>query len=279
LWDGRITTLFLTALGWWGSVVLAALHLHSLRTPNADPVGRAHVALGVLSFGIGYCFAVSWPLFENIAFPGLAVVVAALLERPPSPFRRRWVGALMVLAVASMGFAVYRKFTSPHSWGLWVEPPIYDTRGRFEHPALAGMRISDVSSALYALVSKIAQEKTKPGDRIFVYPNMPILYAIADRRPVTFSLAHWVDICPDFLGQEDAARLRANPPKLMILRDDSILFVANEERLYRGGRRSSVRDIVKAFEDLAPLYDRVAVFESSSAERIVFLVRRESPSR
>jgi hypothetical protein len=64
----------------------------------------------------------------------------------------------------------------------------------------------------------------------------------------------------------------------LILRNDSMSFVRNEERLYRGGQRSSVRDIVQAFNDLAPLYDRVAVFESTSAARIVFLVRRGPPS-
>jgi hypothetical protein len=277
-WSGRVTTLFLTALGWWGSLALAALHIHSPRKGNGDPAGRAVVALGILSFGIGYCFAVSWPLFENIAFPGLGVVVARMLERPPSDVRRRWVGPVVILAVASMGFSEYRKFSSPHTWGLWSEPPIYANSSRFEHPALTGMRISAVSSDLYTLVERVAKERTAPDDRIFVYPNMPILYAIADRRPATYSLAHWVDICPDFLGREDAARLTANPPKLMIIREDSMAFVANEERLYRGGRPSSVREVVRAFTDLAPGYDRVAVFRSAAASPIVFLVRRDTAS-
>jgi len=276
-WNGRITTLFLTAVGWWGSLALAALHLRSLRKGRLDPIGRAHVALGVLSFGIGYCFAVSWPLFENMAFPGLAVVVAAMLERPPSVFRKRWVTALLVLAFASMGLAGYRKFTAPYTWGLWSEPPIYEERGRFQHPAITGMRISKVSSDLYTLVAQVAHERTDPADRIFVYPNMPILYAIADRRPSTYSLAHWVDTCPDFLGLEDAARLKANPPKLLILGEVSIDFIANEERLYRGGERSGLRHVIDAVNDLAPLYDRVAVFESTVAAPIVFLVRRDPP--
>jgi hypothetical protein len=201
-----------------------------------------------------------------------------MLERPPSDVRRRWARPVLALAIAAMAFSGYRKFSSPHTWGLWFEPPIYANSSRFEHPALTGMRISAVSSELYALVERVAKEQTAPDDRIFVYPNMPILYAIADRRPATYSLAHWVDICPDFLGREDAARLRTNPPKLMIIREDSLAFVANEERLYRGGRPSSVRDIVHAFNDLAPAYDRVAVFRSTAAAPIVFLVRRDGAS-
>ena len=275
-WYGRSTTLFLTALGWWGSLVLAALHIGSLRKGSLDPDGRVHVALGILAFGIGYCFAVSWPLFENMALPGLAVVIAAMLERPPSDARGRWVTAILVLSVGSVALSEYRKFNSPHTWGLWFEPPLYTARGRFEHPALAGMRISETSSELYAAVAQVARDKTTPDDRMYVFPNMPILYAIADRRPATYALAHWVDICPDFLGREDAARLKANPPKLLIIRADSIGFVQNEERLYRGGKRSSVRDIVDALNELAPMYDRLGVFESPAAAPILFLLRRDA---
>ena len=66
---------------------------------------------------------------------------------------------------------------------------------------------------------------------------------------------------------------------MMIIRDDPLAFVANEERLYRGGRRSSVRDIVGAFTELAPMYDRVGVFTSHAAAPIFFLIRRDPPGR
>jgi hypothetical protein len=266
--DSRVPTLFLTALGWWGSLALAVLYWRSLGKGGLDPAARALFALGVLSFGIGYSFAVSWPLFENIAFPGLALVVAATLERPPTAWPRPWVGALLVMSCASMGVAVYRKATFPHSWGYWSEPPLYSQRGRFKHPALAGLRISEASSDLYAA----------PDDRIFVFPNMPILYAIANRHPATYSLAHWVDICPDFLGKDDAARLRANPPKLLIVREDPLSVIQIEEFLYRGGQPSSVRDIVAALNDIEPLYDKVAVFNATATRPIAFFVRRDSPS-
>ena len=270
-WTPRIGTLFLTAFGWWGSLVAAALMLPAWRTER----GRAYAAIGILSFGIGYCFAVSWPLFENIAFPGLAVIVAFMFENAPSP-RRRWAAALTVLVVAAMGLSVYRKFTSPHSWGLWFEPPIYETRAVVPNHELSGLELSEPSANLYSTVARIAQRWTTPEDRIYVYPNMPILYAIAERRPATYALAHWVDVCPDFLGKEDAERLRTKPPKLMIIRTDPFAFVVGEERLYRGGRPSSVRAIVAAVNELAPKYDRVEVFRSAASAPILFLVRRDA---
>jgi hypothetical protein len=138
------------------------------------------------------------------------------------------------------------------------------------------MRVSEPAATLYETTARIARERTQPGDRIYVYPNMPLLYAIADRRPATYSLAHWVDVCPDFLGVEDAARLRRDPPRLLIIRDDPFGFIVREEMLYRGGRRSSVRDVVQAIGELLPRYERIAVVRSPAAAQIVFFLRKDA---
>jgi hypothetical protein len=273
----RLVTLFLTALGWWGSLALAGLHLpRAVRSPNdAD---RSIVALGVLSFAIGYSFAVSWPLFENMALPGLALVIAAMLERPPSLHPRRWVVAILVVAFGSVCVAWSRKATFPHSWGLWIEPAIYSPRGEVYQPVIAGMRPSKPSSDLYAAVSQVAQQFSAPNEPIYVFPNMPILYAIAERPAATYALAHWVDICPDFLGTEDGVRLKSRPPRLLIIREDPIDFVETEEMRYRGGVRSSVRDILEALEEIKPMYEKVRVFTDPASFPIGFYVRRD-PAR
>jgi hypothetical protein len=273
--DARFVSLWATALGWWGSLAIAAFSCWRSLRMGAGAAERARVALGVLAFGIGFSFAVSWPLFECMALPGLAVVVAALLDQPPSSTRRLWVPALSVLVCASMGVAVWCKFSDPHAWGYWREPPLLSARGTFEHRSLAGMQSSKAASTLYSAVAMIAQERTDPSDRIFVYPNMPVLYAIAERRPATYSLVHWVDTCPDFLGKEDASRLSASPPKLLIQRLDTLSLVEGEERLFRGGERSSVRDIYQAIKDISPLYDVIGIFEVTAGTPIVFLLRRD----
>jgi hypothetical protein len=272
---GKFVTMFLTAIGWWGSLAIAVVGVAAARRTPLDAVDRARIALGLLSFSIGYCFAVSWPLFENLAFPGLAVVVIVLLELAPASTSRQWMSAIVVLSVATMVFSVYRKIDAPYSWGLWAEPPLYATRGDFEDPVLAGMHLSQPASDLYRLTRDVTRAATHPDDPIFVFPNLPILYAIANRRPATYALAHWVDTCPDFLGKQDARVLRTRPPKLMIVRQDEIGIVENEERLYRGGLRSSVRDVIDAVKELSPGYDSVAVFKSEAGAPIEFLVRRD----
>lgn len=272
---GKFVTMFLTAVGWWGSVAIALIGLWQFRTASLDAASRARIALGLLAFSIGYSFAVSWPLFENLAFPGLAVVVVVLLEFAPASSARQWRTAVVVLAAGIVAFSAFRKVQAPYYWGLWTEPPLYSERGTFRDPALAGMHLSRPSSDLYAMTRQVASATTRPDEPIYVFPNLPILYAIANRHPATYALVHWVDTTPEFLGRQDAATLRAHPPKLMIVRKDDLSIVEFQERLYLGGGRSSVRDILDALEQLAPRYDRVAVFESEVSAPIEFLVRRD----
>src|SRR4051794_33306421 len=67
---GKFVTMFSPRRGCWGSLAISLLALAEARTRVADAVVRGRIALGILSFSIGYSFAVSWPLFENLAFPG-----------------------------------------------------------------------------------------------------------------------------------------------------------------------------------------------------------------
>lgn len=272
---GRFLTLLLTAIGWWGSVVVALASVAPARSATLGATARARLALGVLSFSIGYCFAVSWPIFENMAFPGLALVIVAALEFAPVSTARQWVSAVVVLAVGAMALSVYRKVEAPHAWGPWQEPPLYSPSGNFKDPVLAGMRLSKPTSDLYALTRQVSQATTRPDDPIFVYPNLPILYAIADRRPATYALTHWVDTCPDFLGRQDADTLRRTPPRLMIVRHDDFALVEAQERLYRGGEPSTVRDVLGAIREISPRYRSVATFKSAAGEPIEFLVRND----
>ena len=176
-----------------------------------------------------------------------------------------------------MGLSLYRKFTYPHLWGASIEPPLYSANGAFEQPSLTGLRSLSPPPTFTPGSPGWRGNTPTPDDRMYVFPNLPILYAIADRRPATFALAHWVDICPDYVGKEDAVRLRTSPPKIMILRDDPAGLVGMEEWFYRGGEASSVRDVLAALEDLKPSYRQGFCFRNSASWPISIFVRREHP--
>ncbi len=161
---GKFVTMFLTAVGWWGSLVIALIGLWQCRTASRDAASGARIALGLLAFSIGYSFAVSWPLFENLAFPGLAVVVVVLLEFAPASSARQWRTAVVMLAVGIVAFSAFRKVQAPYYWGLWTEPPLYSERGTFRDPVLAGVHLSRPSADLYVVTRQVASATTRPDE-------------------------------------------------------------------------------------------------------------------
>ncbi|MBK8727238.1 MAG: hypothetical protein IPL96_14680 [Holophagaceae bacterium] len=72
-WSLRDVTLLLTGIGWWGCLAIIGSHFSRGCLTDSEPRVRCSVALAVLAFGIGYSFAVSWPLFEHMANPGLGL--------------------------------------------------------------------------------------------------------------------------------------------------------------------------------------------------------------
>lgn len=262
-WNDRAISLFLTALGFWGCLVVAAVGRRE----------RAWVGLGLLGFTAAYTCAVSWPLFENMAFPSVGIVAAFALEMTSRARRFDLRGAVTAAVIASAVLAAHRKYTAPYAWGPWVEPSL-DVARPSKHAALAGMQTSPAAEKLYDAVVDVVRATTRPEDRIYVYPNMPILYGIAGRRPATFGFAHWVDICPDFLGVADAERLLRSPPKLMIIRRDPEKQVASDELFYRDGRASGVRTILRALEVLGPRYRVVGVYRADNVTSPIEFLER-----
>jgi hypothetical protein len=109
-------------------------------------------------------------------------------------------------------------------------------------------------------VSKTVRAYSRPEDRIFVYPNMPILYGLAQRLPATFGLSHWVDVCPDFVAAADALRLLSRPPAVIVVHRDLPGEITTEELLFRNGRRSDVREVLAALDSLSPRYQVVGIY-------------------
>lgn len=264
-WGGRALALLLTALGFWGCLFVAVL--------GAVAGRREWLGLALFGFAAAYTCAVSWPLFDNMAFPSIGIVTCFALEAASRQQRHDLRGAVTAVAVAGVVLVAHRKYSEPYGWGPWIEQPLSEAAAS-KHPELAFMLTSPATEKLYDSVVEVTNATTTPSDPIYVYPNMPVLYGIAHRRPATFALAHWVDICPDYLGRKDADRLLANPPKLIIIRRDPDDQILSDERMYRDGRPSSVREILRALHRLKPRYRTVGMFRMDSVTPPIEFLQR-----
>lgn len=220
------------------------------------------VMMAAVGFACAYALSISWPAFEVMIFPGAALLFALVLEwggpsRISPLVRSMIITSLLFLVTVS----VVRKHNTPFYWGRWTEPPLITSTYEAKAPELTGFKLSPWTASFFDNVSETIQTYSGPEDRIFVYPNMPILYALANRLPATFGLTHWVDVCPDFVADTDAQRLISSPPAVIVVHPDLPEELANEEAIFRGGQHSGIRNILIALKVIRPQYQVVGLYQ------------------
>lgn len=158
------------------------------------------------------------------------------------------------MVLVTIFVASWRKHVSPYSWGFWTEAPLAESRVEPRTPGLEGFLLSEFTARFFDDVTMRIQEVSKPGDRLLVYPHMPIFYALSHRRPAGFVFSYWFDICPDEDAIRDANEILAHPPAVMVVLDVPPSVYLTSEAMYRRGRPSGQRRMAAAIATLSPQY-------------------------
>jgi hypothetical protein len=145
---------------------------------------------------------------------------------------------------------VQAKLTRPFSWSGWTEPNVTRATETSELPLLRGLRLSPETKSFVETVTAAVRASSAPQDEVLVFPHMPVFYLLSERRPATFGPVHFFDVCPDALARDDAARIRAHPPKVIVFFRHTEAEIATAEEVFRAGRSSGQRDLIAAIEDL-----------------------------
>ncbi|HWY80296.1 MAG TPA: glycosyltransferase family 39 protein [Candidatus Sulfotelmatobacter sp.] len=221
-------------------VILAGALSFILRKPfNMSLFFFSFVALGYI-YGTGTSAGVT----EVGAFIGFCIFIGLML------YYRSIFGIgkiFIVLFCISFTFMlVEAKYEQPYLWWNVTSPDIrtklYTTD---KIPMLEGMYTSQFNINLVEQVTAEIEKGSKPGDRILLFPNIPIFYLITDRRPPGKALVHWFDFLSDDLAIKEAQVIRKNPPKVIVYLDLGTSVWEAHERLFRNGKPSGQRQVNK----------------------------------
>jgi hypothetical protein len=239
-----------------GNGVLLALYSWNYLGKNFSRRQAQLLLFAAVSFSIAVMLSLSFPAFEAITFPCLGLLLAALLEDFSG--WRKWTVIAMCGGLIFLGIRI--KTFCPFEFAAWSEPPVATATQTSELPELKGMRLPASTVNFVDNTVRIIDENSSPDDTIFVYPELGFLYGASRRMPATFSTSHNIDVAPDSFAKQEAARLLARPPAVLVYGPETEQFMLGQEKLWRSGRRSGQRDLIAAVLELKSQYKLAAKF-------------------
>ena len=234
-----------------GTALLVVLVARWMKRSVVLTARQAEVLLfAALSWATAASLSLSWPAFEAMLLPGIALLLAALLAGARGR-AGRWAYAGVAIAVF---LSVREKLDRPFLFDGQQEQPVRLATARSGLPALRGMRLPASTVDLLDRITETIQQNTQPGDTIFTYPELGLFYALSGRRPATFAGSHNIDVVNDMIARTEAARLLVAPPKVIVFYRQSDAEMRGAEALWREGRPSGQRDLIAAVERLVAGY-------------------------
>jgi hypothetical protein len=234
---------------------------------------QAQVLLfAAVSFSVAFMLSLSWPFFEAMLLPGLALFIATTLDGLTSRYRNFVYVACGLLLMAQ----VESKLAAPFGFAGWQEAAVGSATIRSEVPEFDGLRLPREMVTFVDGTVHIVHDHATPKDTIFAYPEFGVLYTLTGHRPPTFSWSHNIDVINDQIGREEASRLLSGRPAVLIYGAESKLALRTDEQLWREGRDSGQRSLISAVESLASSYCLEREFHLSDGHTVRVYLRPDS---
>lgn len=241
------------------ALILLCLFVRLLRGPLKRRSEHLFLAAAV-SIAVAYMLSLSWQTYCPMAMPGVALILALALERlelSSTPVLCAVVAFFCLLSY----YYVSTKLTVPHLWLYWKEARVTVATHESRLPQLRGLSLSQPTLSYTEHVTDLILTHSRPSDTLLVYPFFPIFYVLTDRLAPTFSYNHYLDVAPDEICAMDARRIRSHPPAVIVYMKEDEKALEEDEKIFRMGRKSGSREIVRAIEEVAVSYKELYKFK------------------
>lgn len=216
---------------------------------------RVHIntsaLLVVLSFSFGLIWGVgtSAGVTPGAAFLSLSFFFAYLLKNAKFESLFFW-GFFFILIMSPYFYFSQQKAQLPYSWWGLSSAPIRLAVFQPNFPSFRGIYTSVENKYLLEKVTSLIQEYSSPEESIMLYPQIPIFYFLANRKPATHTLVQWFDVSLPSWIEADIERLKNNLPAVFVLDDFSEYIYQGHEQLFNNAQPCAQRKMYQAIKQI-----------------------------
>ncbi len=213
------------------------------------PFDKSIFLFSFVALGFIYGTGTSAGITEVGAFAGFCLFVALMLHYRSILGLGKVFIVLFCLSFSLMLVEV--KYERPYFWWNATSPDIREKLQTTDKiKILRGMYTSANNLKLIDEVTTEIRSGTKLGEPMLLFPNIPVFYLLADRKPPGKAVVHWFDFLPDGMAVKEAELIRKNPPKVIVYLDLGPIVWEAHERLFRDGKPSGQRKVNEAIMEI-----------------------------
>ncbi len=147
-----------------------------------------------------------------------------------------------------------QKITCAYSWWGTTEAELSEEKYPIHVSGLEGFKVSEGQAKLFEEIVKVIENNTTEESTIFGFPGVTVFNLLTDHmNMVQFAPVNFYDTCGDKYAEEDAERLRANPPDIVVWWDIPGCLETHEA-VFRGGNQCGQRQIIYWFSEAIDNY-------------------------
>jgi hypothetical protein len=220
------------------------------------PREQQFALFAAVSFSSAFFLSLSWPAFEAMALPGFGLLAAAALDGSG----RRAQRAIYAVLAIFVFLQTAEKLDLPFGFNGLDEDPVRLAVQPSTIPQLRGLRLAPGMNTFLDGTLQTIKRHTEPGDTIFTYPEMGLFYELSGRTYPTLSGSHNVDVVNDTFAREEAERILARRPAVVIYLKPTADDLRQQDYIWRFGKPSGQHVLISAIDQLTRDYTVAGVY-------------------
>lgn len=210
---------------------------------NRNKITLLRIFLLIAAEVFMYIHGMSFIIEDHGTLLAFSILFAELLSSKTILNSLKNVIVFSICVLMIMVIIVQRNNCTYNWWGVGTLADTYSASEVYMDPLLVGIHGSKNSVETLNLIYSLVEKNKREGDTLYSFPHINYFNVMADLLSPTHAKVHYFDVCSDEIAENDAEKLRENPPTFIIwmrLPEETWLL---HEKIFRAGNRSGQRSL------------------------------------